>query len=224
MRSSQRDRHRSLPSIVLSLALHAALLALLVGGAARARVRTAQPSSLCCVAALEVAGGSRAPRLRLPDALATNPSLNFTHDSARVQEPARKASIAARELHRAKPSGTNAAAARPADTGTNSLAGNGSDAENATPAFPIFSPHPVVSDRSLLPAAERQVVVDVRLNVGGDVVSENLVKGIGNGLDQMVLDIVKTWRFQPATINGKPVPSEAEVIVPFSLSYPITRS
>ena len=41
-------------------------------------------------------------------------------------------------------------------------------------------------------------------------------------LDQIVLDIVKTWRFQPATVNGKPVPTEAEVIVPFGPRYPIT--
>ena len=27
-----------------------------------------------------------------------------------------------------------------------------------------------------------------------------------------VLETVKTWRFQPATINGKPVATEAELI------------
>jgi TonB family protein len=77
-----------------------------------------------------------------------------------------------------------------------------------------------VHDRSLLPASERQVVIDVQLNAGGEVVSENLVKGIGNDLDRMALGIVKTWRFQPATVNGKPVPSEAEVIFSFSQRYP----
>ena len=39
----------------------------------------------------------------------------------------------------------------------------------------------------------------------GQVVSETLVTGTGNRLDQIVLDIVRTWRFQPATVNGKPV-------------------
>jgi TonB family protein len=104
------------------------------------------------------------------------------------------------------------------------VAGNGSDAQDATPAFPVFSQHPGVHDRSLLPDSERQVVVDVRLDAGGEVVSENLVKGIGNALDQIVLDTVKTWRFQPATVNGKPIPSEAEVIVPFRPGYPISPS
>jgi outer membrane biosynthesis protein TonB len=40
----------------------------------------------------------------------------------------------------------------------------------------------------------------------------------------MVLEIVKTWRFHPATVDGKPVASEAEVIFPFNPSYPITSS
>jgi hypothetical protein len=35
---------------------------------------------------------------------------------------------------------------------------------------------------------------------------------------------VKTWRFQPATVDGKPVPTQAELIFPFNPSYPITVS
>jgi outer membrane biosynthesis protein TonB len=50
------------------------------------------------------------------------------------------------------------------------------------------------------------------------------VKGIGNKLDQIVLDTVKTWRFQPATVNGKPVPSQDELIFPFNPSYPLSDS
>jgi TonB family protein len=58
----------------------------------------------------------------------------------------------------------------------------------------------------------------------GAVVSEVLVKGMGNKLDQIVLDTVKTWRFQPALENGKAVPTQAELIFPFNPSYPITVS
>jgi len=39
-----------------------------------------------------------------------------------------------------------------------------------------------------------------------------------------VLDIVKTWHFQPATVNGKPIASQAELIFPFNRSYPIIVS
>jgi TonB family protein len=220
MSSLQPRTHRRIPSAIVSLACHAAVLALLLAGATRATLKEPQPSTLCCFAALQVAGGSRATRLPLPEA----PVVDHSADHPPVQELVTRPATLPRERRPAKASGTNAAAARPSDLGTNSVAGNGSDAQNTTPAFPVFSPHPAVHDRSLLPAAEQHVVVDVRLNAGGEVVSENLVTGIGNALDRIVLDIVKTWRFQPATINGKPVPSEAEVIVPFNLSYPISDS
>jgi TonB family protein len=104
------------------------------------------------------------------------------------------------------------------------MTGSGSDAEDARPAFPVFSPHPPVRDRALLPATEKKIVVDVTLDAQGLVLSETLVEGMGNRLDQIVLDIARTWRFQPATVNGKAVPSEAELIFPFNSSYPITDS
>jgi protein TonB len=103
-------------------------------------------------------------------------------------------------------------------------AGSGADQKNADPAFPVFSPHPPVSDRSLLPSSNREVVVDVKVSPEGDVLEVTLVKGIGNGLDQIVLDTVKSWRFHPATINGNPVATEAELIFPFNQSYPTTPS
>jgi protein TonB len=103
-------------------------------------------------------------------------------------------------------------------------AGSGADQESADPAFPVFSPHPAVSDRSLLPHSNQEVVVDVKVSAAGDVLEATLVKGIGNGLDQIVLDTVKSWRFHPATINGNPVATEAELVFPFNLNYPTTPS
>ncbi len=209
---------RKWPGVLLSLGLHGAALSLLLISAAQAKLNVADPRKLCCVAVLEVAGGSRAPRLPVP------PAVTQSHTSAQkpahAVQPVLKPAKQPRQTPQPRASGTDAAAAHLTDHGSNVVAGNGSDAEDRTPAFPIFSPHPPVRDRSLLPAAERQVVVDVQLSAGGEVMSETLVKGMGNALDRSVLDIVKTWRFQPATVNGKPVPSEAEVIVPFSTSYP----
>ena len=87
--------------------------------------------------------------------------------------------------------------------------------------FPCFRRGQPVADRSLLPRSNQEVVVDVKVSATGDVLEATLVKGIGNGLDQLVLDTVKTWRFHPATVNGNPVATEAELIFPFNLSYPI---
>jgi TonB family protein len=220
MSSPQPRAHRRVPAIAVSLACHAAAFAVLVAGATRVTLNLPQPSKLCCVAALQVAGGSRAVRLPLPEA----PAASHSAKHPPVQEPITRPASAPHDRHPARASGTNAPAAQPSDVGTNSVAGNGSDAQNTTPAFPVFYPNPAVHDRTLLPASDRQVVVDVRLTAGGEVVSDNLVKGIGNALDGMAIEIVKTWRFQPATIDGKAVPSEAEVIFSFSQRYPISDS
>ncbi len=110
------------------------------------------------------------------------------------------------------------------DGSAKALVGNGSDNIDMTPAFPVFSPHPPIKDRSLLPQTAEKIVVDVDVDEGGQVVKETLVKGLGNQLDAMVLNIVKTWRFEPAKVNGKPVASQAEVIFPLDRDYPIAAS
>jgi TonB family protein len=211
---------RRIPVAIVSLACHAIAVALLIAGATRATVKEPKPSTFCCVAALEVAGGSQAVRSPLPVA----PAASRSTKQPLAQEPLARPTSPPLFRRPPKASGTNAAIARPTDLGTNSVAGNGSDAQNTTPAFPVFYPNPAVHDRSLLPDSERHVVVDVQLNAGGEVVSENLVNGIGNALDGMAIEIVKTWRFQPATVNGKAVASEAEVIFSFSQRYPISDS
>jgi TonB family protein len=102
--------------------------------------------------------------------------------------------------------------------------GSGVDTQSADPAFPIFSPRPPVIDRSLLPDTNQQVIVDVKVSATGDVLEATLVKGLGNALDRLVLDTVKTWRFHPAMLNGTAVPTEDELIFPFDQSYPIAES
>lgn len=116
------------------------------------------------------------------------------------------------------------AAGAPKPASHDPVAGDGADADNAFPAFPVFSPHPPVSDRTLLPASDREVVVDVNVSALGEVLNVTLVKGLGNALDQIVLDTVKTWRFHPATINGAPVATQAELVFPFNRSYQTTPS
>ena len=92
----------------------------------------------------------------------------------------------------------------------------GGSAEDAIPAFPIFSPSPRLPDRSLLPSDTRNVVVDVKVTAEGEVSYEKLVNGLGNDLDQIILDTVKTWKFHPAITDGNAVASVAELVFPLS--------
>jgi Gram-negative bacterial TonB protein C-terminal len=102
--------------------------------------------------------------------------------------------------------------------------GTGEGADDATPALPLFHPHPPIADRSLLPVKEQDVVVDVAISALGDVTDEKLIHGLGNGLDQVVLDTVKGWHFRPATLNGSAVASMEEIVIPLSHDTEATPS
>jgi TonB family protein len=211
---------RGRSGVMVSVGIHAAVIALLlIGGAVRMRVHTAPPAKVGFLATLEIAGGAH--RVSIPSFEAPNTSK--AEKAEHVKDPETKVMDPTKAAHKEK----ETPSVLPVDssgkgTGT-AAAGDGADAQNATPAFPVFSPKPPVADRALLPAAEQHIVVDVNVNEAGDVTGETLVKGMGNALDQIVMDTVKTWRFHPATVNGNPVASEAELIFPFNLSYPVTR-
>jgi hypothetical protein len=186
---------RRLDAVVVSLAMHAVLLAsvLWLGVASTARApRVIHPE---IVAALETRGGTHAVKILLPAA----------EFAAHTREPVKHADSAARTILPVEPrpllkkSGGGAPVVHHAGDGAGTQYGNGTDAQDMRPAFPVFSPRPPVTNRSLLPSIEKKIVVDVNLDERGAVVSELLVKGIGNDLDRIVLGTAKAWRFQPAT-------------------------
>ncbi len=113
---------------------------------------------------------------------------------------------------------TEVAAASPAGSSTSRSEANGSDegSQDVSPAFPVYSPSPHVTDRSLLPATNQNVVVDVNVSALGEVLDEKLVQGLGNSIDQTILDTVRSWKFHPATVDGNAVASVAELVFPLS--------
>jgi protein TonB len=197
--------------LVLSAALHLLISACVFTVEHRRKAQVAkvdleQKPITIYPAMLLYAGGTRAKRTDAPDGRKKHPQdTKQATDLAINRNPA-------------------PAAGQPVAAPDSRAAGSGADQQNADPAFPVFSPHPPVSDRSLLPRSNEEVVVDVKVSAAGEVLEATLVKGIGNGLDQIVLDTVKSWRFHPATINGNPVATEAELIFPFNRNYPTTPS
>lgn len=202
--------------MVVSLVVHAAAFGFVAWLGLRAHdVR--QPSDLVnTVAMLEQAGGPHAVKLTLPKMADVGVVPKVAPEENRIKS---MTPVAAKPK---KAMGGEPMTAHAGDGTGNAAAGNGSDAENVTPSFPVYSPRPAVTDRALLPGTEQKIVVDVNVDELGAVVREVLVKGLGNSLDQVVLDTVKTWRFQPATKEGKPVPTEAELIFPFGPATPVS--
>lgn len=223
MRFNLSEAQRRRAGALISIALHTSLLAVSVGIGIRARQYTPvlQLSHFVAVARVAVAGGSHAISLPLPeDAAAAH-----TRHPVQNANPAKKSFLPMKPIPVPVRSGGGAPASPHTGDGSGQAArGNGADSYDAQPAFPVYSPSPKVADRALLPPVEQKVVVDVRVDELGGVVSETLVKGMGTVLDQIVLETVKQWRFHPATVNGKPVPTEAELIFPFDQRYPLSAS
>lgn len=61
------------------------------------------------------------------------------------------------------------------------------------------------------------VIVQAIVNTSGEVENVRVLRGLGMGLDQAAVDAVKQWRFQPATLHGRPVPVYYNLTVNFQL-------
>jgi|KBSSwiStaDraftv2_1062776.scaffolds.fasta_scaffold191092_2 TonB family protein len=220
MLSQARRQNHAFRALILSLVVHSTFFVSVILFGTGAMVIVVKPVQPERVAELAMSGGSHRIRIVLPT----------EQMSAHVKKPdanadsSKKTIIPMQVPPVEKSGGGSPRDPHHGDGSGKALAGNGSDNFDMTPAFPVYSPHLPIKDRSLLPATEEKIVVDVTVDDVGQVVKETLVKGIGNPLDQMALNVVKTWRFQPAKINGKPVASEAEVIFPLNRNYPIADS
>ena len=218
MRFGNDDATRRVRTVVLSLAVHGCVLAFFLLMGALTGARLAERNENLTVAEVEAAGGSHAVEIPLPTRL----TAAETNKPERYADAAVAPTLVMRQLRPQNTAGGGAPPTPHAGEGRGNAAnGNGSNDEDARPAFPVFAPKPAVTERALLPTAEMKIVVDVKVDEEGAVVGEILVKGLGNRLDQIVLETVMTWRFHPATVNGKSVATEAEIVFPFDLQYPV---
>jgi TonB family protein len=201
VKNLSKARRRALGLLALSLAVHLAVstTAWIWTSLHPKNAPAAQAEMKFYPAALFLPGGAH-----------VKPSKQLAGRKKHAPEADRTTTDLAMNAKAAPPAGHPVAADHPP------MPGNGTDTASADPAYPIFSPQPAVTDRSLLPSANRQVIVDVKVSAAGDVLEARLVSGLGNALDTIVLATVKTWRFHPAMMNGNPVPTEAELIFPFS--------
>lgn len=62
------------------------------------------------------------------------------------------------------------------------------------------------------------VILKTVIDESGRVTQIQVVKGLGFGLQQAAIDAVSKWRFEPATMNGRPVKVFFNLTVNFSLN------
>jgi len=202
---------RSPGGVAASCVAHGAVLALVYLALHSTRIHPIAAESRCCSTAMywsPSAAHSGAQKTEKITAQNPRPTPNSAAQ-AKLNAPQKPAAAA-------KKSSTQTGMASPQQLAT---LGTGDGSDNAEPALPLYYPSPGITDRSLLPAAKQNIVVDVNISAMGDVTDEKLVRGLGNALDQLVLAAVKTWRFHPATLNGTAVASMQELVFPFDKDW-----
>ena len=220
MEGQTERKNGTVRALIFSLAMHGAFFVCVLVFGVRAPmviVKSVHPQR---VADLAMAGGSHRIRIALPTAQMSA----HVKDPDELAESSKKTFIPMPVPEHLKSGGGSTKENQHRYVSGKAKRGNGADSIDMTPAFPVFSPHPPIRDRALLPQTAEKIVIDVDLDDAGVVVRQTLVKGLGNPLDEIVMGIVKTWKFQPAKVNGKAVASQAEVVFPLDRNYPIADS
>src|SRR5207253_8721258 len=75
------------------------------------------------------------------------------------------------------------------------------------PALPVSGDRPTVASSELPQGVHGDVIVEITIDIRGNVVESKLLKSIGYGIDQKVLATLQSWHFTPATKDGVTIPS-----------------
>lgn len=70
---------------------------------------------------------------------------------------------------------------------------------------PIHTPQPLYTDEARAAGIEGEVVMRVKITKRGDVAHVFIIEGLPHGLSDTAVEAVKEWKFEPATLDGKPV-------------------
>jgi len=86
------------------------------------------------------------------------------------------------------------------------------------PPFALVHTKPLYTLDGLSQRIEGRVSIQVQVEANGDSKVLQVVKGLGQGLDESALAALQHWRFAPALSNGLPVSVIATVDVDFHSS------
>src|ERR1700757_5216866 len=147
---------------LISIAAHGILLALLIGTARYAwQIRPAVGR-----------GGEQSPVLYWDDSVGAGAARTHSKEKSMPAKAHRARALKAEEKQAApaqqQPSQAEAASAAGSSTSQSQNSGVGDGTQNATPAFPVYSPSPHL-DKLLLPKTDENVVVDVSVSAMGQV-------------------------------------------------------
>jgi len=89
---------------------------------------------------------------------------------------------------------------------------------NIDPPVKIFSPRPLYTEEARRAGVQGIVILEAVVDADGTVRNVKVLKGLPMGLDQSAVDTVMTWKYEPARMEGRPVP----VYFTFTISFSLT--
>jgi len=89
--------------------------------------------------------------------------------------------------------------------------------DGVTAPIPIYKPEPPYTDEARAAKLEGTDVSSVVIDDSGNVADVQVVRRLGNGLDESAAQTLRTWKFKPALKDAKPVPVRVVVEVSFRL-------
>jgi len=105
--------------------------------------------------------------------------------------------------------------APPAGSAYGSSSEGASEGHEIRAALPAVTFEPLVSAEDLRGGVEGNVVIEITIDAGGNIVNEAVVQSLGPAIDAKVLAALENWRFRPATRDGVPIPSKQDVVYHF---------
>lgn len=82
---------------------------------------------------------------------------------------------------------------------------------------PTYDPDPEYSEEARKAKYQGTVVLWVVVGADGRVHEARVQRSLGMGLDEKAIECVRTWKFEPARKDGRPVPVQVSVEVNFHL-------
>ncbi len=111
--------------------------------------------------------------------------------------------------------GTASGEAARAGTPFGSLAQGPVGEHDIRPALPMVFPSPAVLPWQIPSGVEGTVIVEVTIDVQGNVTETRVLQALGYGIEEKVVAALRNWRFRPALMDGRAIPSQQDVYFHF---------
>ncbi len=89
--------------------------------------------------------------------------------------------------------------------------------DGVTAPIPTYKPEPTYTAEARAAKLEGTFVSSVVIDDSGNVADVEVVRPLDRGLDESAAETLRTWKFEPARKDGKPVPVKVVVEVSFKL-------